>query len=167
MNTELNKIIATSNTRLEYFETFKYFLLFSDLATIKNSMTINIAIAGLGNCASSLIQGIYFYKEEADVIGLMHYDLGGYTPSDIKVVAAFDIDKRKVGKRIDQAIASPPNCVYPIKESIIKKNVEVKMGHILDGVSEHLRHQPPHRTFLPSDKAPADIVQELIDSKEK
>ncbi|MFC1820313.1 inositol-3-phosphate synthase [Thermodesulfobacteriota bacterium] len=129
---------------------------------------IRIGIIGVGNCAASLLQGIEYYrhyKHQGTHLGLLHYDLGGYTPEDIEIVAAFDIDKRKVGKRVDQAIASPPNCVYPIKESIVKKNVEVKMGHILDGVSEHLRHQTPHRTFLPSDKAPADIVRELIDSK--
>ncbi|MGD8341980.1 MAG: inositol-3-phosphate synthase, partial [Desulfobacterales bacterium] len=60
---------------------------------------IKIAIAGLGNCASSLVQGIYYYRDKGpdDAIGLMHWEIGGYTPADIEVVAAFDIDKRKVG----------------------------------------------------------------------
>ena len=67
---------------------------------------IKIAIVGLGNCASSLIQGIHYYdgKNPEDAIGLMHWDIGGYTPSDIEVVAAFDVDARKVGKTIDEAI---------------------------------------------------------------
>ena len=67
---------------------------------------IKIAIAGIGNCASSLIQGIEYYrrKEDTEPIGLMHYDLGGYKPQDIEVVAAFDTDARKVGKDISEAI---------------------------------------------------------------
>ena len=69
---------------------------------------IKIAIAGIGNCASSLIQGIEYYKtEKKESIGLMHWDLGGYKPKDIKVVAAFDIDARKVGKDVAEAIFSP------------------------------------------------------------
>lgn len=67
---------------------------------------IKIAIVGMGNCASSLIQGIHYYdgKNPDEAIGLMHWDIGGYSPSDIDVVAAFDIDARKVGKSIDEAI---------------------------------------------------------------
>ncbi|KUK00848.1 MAG: Myo-inositol-1-phosphate synthase, partial [Methanobacteriaceae archaeon 41_258] len=73
---------------------------------------IKIAIIGVGNCASSLIQGIYYYteKDEQDAIGLMHWDIGGYKPEDIEVVAAFDVDKRKVGKDLSEAIFAPPNC---------------------------------------------------------
>jgi myo-inositol-1-phosphate synthase len=61
--------------------------------------TIRVAIAGIGNCASSLLQGIEYYRHRGskDAIGLMHWDIGGYKPSDIEVAAAFDIDKRKVG----------------------------------------------------------------------
>ena len=69
---------------------------------------IKIAIAGIGNCASSLIQGIEYYKAgDKESIGLMHWDLGGYKPNDIKVVAAFDIDARKVGKDVAEAILLP------------------------------------------------------------
>ena len=61
---------------------------------------IKIAIVGIGNCASSLIQGIHYYdgKNPEDAIGLMHWDIGGYKPSDLEVVAAFDVDARKVGR---------------------------------------------------------------------
>ncbi len=71
---------------------------------------IRIAIAGIGNCASSLIQGIEYYRKKSpkDRIGLMHWDLGGYRPSDIEVVCAFDIDRRKVGKDVAEAIFQPP-----------------------------------------------------------
>ena len=71
-----------------------------------NLEKIKIAIVGIGNCASSLIQGIHYYdgKNPEDAIGLMHWEIGGYKPSDIDVVAAFDVDARKVGKTIDEAI---------------------------------------------------------------
>lgn len=82
---------------------------------------IKIAIVGVGNCASSLIQGIYYYrnKDARDSIGLMHWDIGGYRPGDIEVVAAFDVDKRKVGKDVSEAIFAPPTArrysvmIYP------------------------------------------------------
>ncbi|MBW1668688.1 MAG: inositol-3-phosphate synthase [Deltaproteobacteria bacterium] len=79
---------------------------------------IKIAIAGVGNCASSLVQGIHYYREKnpREEIGLMHHEIGGYKPGDIEVVAAFDIDKRKVGKDLSEAIFAPPNCTtvfYP------------------------------------------------------
>jgi myo-inositol-1-phosphate synthase len=72
---------------------------------------IKIAVAGVGNCASDFIQGIHYYRDKnaGDAIGLMHWDVGGYTPSDIEVVAAFDIDKRKVGKDVNEAVFAAPN----------------------------------------------------------
>lgn len=73
---------------------------------------IRIAIAGVGNCACALLQGIALYASDKELmeepIGLMHYDLGGYKPGDIKVVAAFDIDARKVGKPLREAILPSP-----------------------------------------------------------
>ena len=79
---------------------------------------IKIAIVGMGNCASSLIQGIEYYrnKKESVVIGLMHWDIGGYKPSDIEVVAAFDIDKRKVGSDLSEAIIF--RIVWPIIQAV-------------------------------------------------
>ena len=73
---------------------------------------IKVAIVGIGNCASALIQGIEYYKHRnvSDAIGLMHWEIGGYKPSDIDVVAAFDIDRRKVGKKLSEAIFAKPNC---------------------------------------------------------
>lgn len=70
---------------------------------------IKIAIAGIGNCCSSLVQGIEFYQNKSadDAIGLMHWEIGGYKPSDIEVVMAIDIDKRKVGKDLNEAIFAP------------------------------------------------------------
>ena len=67
---------------------------------------IKIAIIGVGNCTSSLIQGIHYYREKTpqNAIGLMHWEIGGYKPGDIEVVAAFDIDKRKIGRDVHEAI---------------------------------------------------------------
>ena len=115
---------------------------------------IRIAIAGIGNCASSLLQGIEYYKTKhsADAIGLMHYELGGYKPYDIEVVAAFDIDKRKVGKDVSEAIFELPNCTTIFCKDIPKTGVKVEMGAILDGFSEHMRDYEDKYTFLLSDE---------------
>ena len=102
---------------------------------------IKIAVAGVGNCVCSLIQGIHYYKEQnpEDAIGLMHWAIGGYTPCDIEVVAAFDIDKRKVGKDVNEAIFSEPNCTTIFCPDLPISGVPVQMGSILDGFSEHMR----------------------------
>jgi myo-inositol-1-phosphate synthase len=114
---------------------------------------IRIAIIGIGNCASSLIQGIEYYKKEnQEPIGLMHLEIGGYKPSDIQVVAAFDIDKRKVGYDVSEAIFALPNCTTVFCEDIPKTGVLVKMGRILDGFSEHMRNYEERYTFLLSEE---------------
>ncbi|RMF02455.1 MAG: inositol-3-phosphate synthase [Chloroflexi bacterium] len=115
--------------------------------------TIKIAIAGVGNCASSLIQGIHYYKDSnaEEAIGLMHWDLGGYKPSDIQVVAAFDIDRRKVGQDIADAIFAPPNCTQIFCNDIPKTGATVRMGKILDGYSAHMRDYPEQDTFVLAD----------------
>jgi Myo-inositol-1-phosphate synthase len=112
---------------------------------------IRIAIIGLGNCASSLLQGIEYYrgKKQKNAIGLMHWDIGGYKPYDIEVVAAFDIDKRKVGKDVNEAIFERPNCTFVFCPQMPKTGIKVRMGRILDGVSEHMKDQEDDYTFLP------------------
>ncbi|WMW21962.1 inositol-3-phosphate synthase [Methanolobus mangrovi] len=130
---------------------------------------IKIAIAGIGNCASSLIQGIEYYKnkEENNAIGLMHWEIGGYRPFDIEVVAAFDIDERKVGKDVAEAIFALPNCTAVFCPELPKTDVIVQMGRILDGVSEHMVNYSDNRRFIPSTEKEADkesVVQQLKDS---
>lgn len=130
---------------------------------------IKIAIAGIGNCTSSLIQGIEHYrrKENTEHIGLMHYDLGGYLPHDIEVVAAFDIDKRKVGKDISEAIFQLPNCTKEICTDVPKKGVVVKMGRILDSFADHMKNYDMKYTFLLSDEeepSEEEIVRILKES---
>ncbi|MGK7874131.1 MAG: inositol-3-phosphate synthase [Xenococcaceae cyanobacterium] len=130
---------------------------------------IKIAIAGVGNCASSLIQGIEYYKEKDDqnAIGLMHWDIGGYKPYDIEVAAAFDIDARKVGKDVAQAIFAPPNCTTVFCDNLPKTGVTVRMGKLLDGFSEHMRNYEDKSTFVLSDDKEAskeDVVKILKES---
>ncbi|VVB89061.1 Myo-inositol-1-phosphate synthase [uncultured archaeon] len=102
---------------------------------------IRIAIAGAGNCASSLVQGLEYYKnvKESDdlVPGLMHNSLGGYLISNIKPVAAFDVDRRKVGKDLSHALFSEPNCTKKFSD-IPELDVEVMKGQVLDGVAPHM-----------------------------
>ena len=118
---------------------------------------IRIAIVGIGNCASSLVQGIEYYKDKRpeEAIGLMHWEIGGYQPSDIDVVAAFDIDLRKVGKDVSEAIFEPPNCTTVFCGDLPKTGVRVRLGRILDGVADHMQSYPDSRTFLPSDERQA------------
>jgi myo-inositol-1-phosphate synthase len=130
---------------------------------------IKIAIIGIGNCSSSLIQGIEYYKDHAngDSIGLMHWDIGGYKPNDVEVVAAFDVDKRKVGKDVSEAIFALPNCTTTFSKEIPKTNVMVRMGKVLDGFSEHMRNYDDQYTFVLSNEKEAseeDVIKVLKES---
>jgi len=127
---------------------------------------IRVAICGVGNCASALIQGIEYYRHNpSQRDGLMHQNLGGYRLEDIRMVAAFDIDRRKVGRPLQEAVLAPPNCVVPIWTSLPDYGVTVQMGPVLDGVAPHMREFPPERTFLPSSEQPVPVEQVL--KKEK
>ncbi len=130
---------------------------------------IKIGIIGVGNCASSLVQGIHYYadKDPESAIGLMHWDIGGYKPYDIEVVTAYDIDKRKVGQDLTDALLAPPNCTVIFCEDMPQSGVKVRMGNVLDGYSKHMEGYRDKETFLLSDAAqPAreDVVADLIAS---
>ena len=124
---------------------------------------IKIVIVGVGNCASSLIQGIHYYREKTpqDAIGLMHWEIGGYKPGDIEVVAAFDIDKRKVGVDVHEAIFSAPNCTAVFCSDLPKSEVTVRMGRILDGFSDHMKNYDERRTFILADE-PEPTEEEVV-----
>ena len=128
---------------------------------------IRIAIAGVGNCASALIQGIHYYTADRcqdGVTGLMHPRIHGYLPSDIDVVAAFDVDARKVGVDVNRAIFAKPNCTRIFQHEIADSGVNVRMGPVLDGISEHMSGYAENRTYVQSDAAQAsrdDVVCEL------
>ena len=131
---------------------------------------INIAIIGVGNCASSLVQGLSHYRAESnDHLGLMHWDLGGYRPCDIQVVAAWDIDRRKVGRDVAQAIFAKPNCTQIFCREVPEQGVKVEMGYILDGYAEHMADYPDDRTFLLAEEeaqpSRSDIVKRLREAK--
>src|SRR2546430_10007528 len=130
---------------------------------------IRIAIVGVGNCASSLVQGINFYRSSSvngTAVGLMHKQIASYRPGDIEVVAAFDIDRRKVGLDVSKAIFSPPNCTKVFCEKINLTGAIVKMGCVFDSYAPHMREQDPLRTFLPLEKESTreQIVSELKNS---
>ncbi len=130
---------------------------------------IKIAIVGIGNCASSMIQGIHYYREkgEDEAIGLMHWDIGGYLPGDIEVVAAFDIDKRKVGTDLHEAIFSAPNCTKVFYPDMPASGVIVQMGKVLDGFSDHMKNYDEERTFVLADEvepSESDVINLLKES---
>jgi len=130
--------------------------------------SIKIAIVGVGNCVSSLLQGIEYYKDKnpEDAIGLMHWEIGGYKPFDMEVVAAFDVDKRKIGKDIHEAIFERPNCTTVFCDTLPPAGVQVQMGKILDGFSEHMTNYDKDVTFILSDEpepSKENIVKTLKD----
>src|SRR5204862_8163209 len=97
---------------------------------------IRIAIVGVGNCASSLVQGINFYDGSSvngTSIGLMHRQIGGYFPSDIEVVDAFGLDRRKVGLDVSRAVFSPPNCSQVVCVNVKPTGALLNMAFVLAG----------------------------------
>jgi myo-inositol-1-phosphate synthase len=134
-----------------------------------NPRAINVALVGVGNCASSLVQGLAHYRGGAnDTTGLMHYDLGGYVPSDIKVVAAWDVDRRKVGTDVSEAIFARPKCTTVFCDQMESTGALVRMGRVLDGVAEHMAEWPDERTFRVADEPQPDkieIVEALLESQ--
>ena len=127
---------------------------------------IRIAIVGVGNCASALIQGIEYYSRHGDVDaeGLMRWDIGGYEAKDIEVATAFDVDVRKVGKDVSEAIFEPPNCARIFCEELPKGGVLVRMGKVLDGLATHMGDYPHEKTFVCSDEVEPtldDVVEAL------
>jgi len=121
---------------------------------------IRVAVAGIGCCTSHLVQGVYKYcdveSNDEWIPGLMHPVLGDYKIRDISYVAAFDVDKRKVGKDLSEAVFAPPNNMTTFAQ-VPHQGVEVKMGPILDGAPDHLREH-----FDVADGVePCDVVGEL------
>jgi myo-inositol-1-phosphate synthase len=126
---------------------------------------IRVAIVGVGNSASALIQGVEYYKnakEDTTVPGLMHVSFGGYHIRDVKFVAAFDVNKNKIGKDLSEAIFTEPNCVTKFAD-VPQLGVKVSPGPILDGVAEHMR-----KTFNAYDTSEAqttDVVKTLKEAE--
>jgi myo-inositol-1-phosphate synthase len=119
---------------------------------------VRIAVVGVGNCASSLVQGLEYYKDAADdtrVPGLMHVRFGSYHVSDVQVVAAFDVDAKKVGVDLAEAIRASENNTIKIAE-VPPTGVTVQRGTTLDGLGEYYRE-----VITESDEPPADVVRVL------
>jgi myo-inositol-1-phosphate synthase len=129
---------------------------------------IKIGIIGVGNCASSLVQGLTYYHDcEEKPIGLMHKVLGGYEIKDIEVGLAYDVDVRKVGKDVAEAIFAKPNCTKVFAPNVPKTGVIVKKGVVLDGISEHTQDFDEDISFRVSpapEPTKAEIVQSIKDS---
>ena len=106
---------------------------------------IRVAVVGVGNCASSLVQGVKYYSSVYANDGITRALIGGYQPSDIEFVAAFDVDDRKVGKCLHRAIYEKPNCAMEIvpKSEMGESDCVVSRGPILDGVADHMRAESP------------------------
>ncbi|MHA3702443.1 inositol-3-phosphate synthase [Jatrophihabitans sp. YIM 134969] len=127
-----------------------------------NDRKIRVAIVGVGNCASSLVQGVEYYRD-ADpsqrVPGLMHVDFGGYHVGDVEFVAAFDVDAKKVGRDLSEAIVASENNTITITD-VPPLGVTVQRGHTFDGLGEYYREMVEE-----SDEEPVDVVQVLKDAQ--
>ncbi len=123
---------------------------------------VRIAVAGVGNCASALLQGIDYYSNTTEKpIGLMRKVIGSYSIGDIRPVAAFDVDRRKVGRSINQAVFANPNCTTVFEPSVNSQDIMVQMGPILDGVAEHMMSYPEDQAFRVADAEPVDVARVL------
>ncbi|TEU09315.1 inositol-3-phosphate synthase [Candidatus Bathyarchaeota archaeon] len=123
---------------------------------------IRVAIAGLGGCASALIQGVEFYRDqkEGEIPGLMHVNFGGYFIEDIEFVAAFEVNSLKIGKDISEAIFEDPNLCVKFAD-VPSAGVEVLPGPISDGVAPHMR-EPFH---VRDDHEAVDVTETLRESE--
>ena len=129
---------------------------------INQQKKVRVAIIGVGNCASSLVQGVHFYRnapEDETVPGLMHVKLGGYHISDIEFSAAFDVNARKVGRDLSEAIFAEPNNTYKFA-SVPKLNVPVRRGPTMDGLGRYLSD-----VITESSDQAADIVNVLKETE--
>jgi len=127
---------------------------------------IKVALVGIGNCASSLVQGRYYYDGKPNARGLMHERIGGYRLSDIDFVLAIDTDARKVGRDLGEAIFAAPNCTTVFQKDVPATGVTVRMGRVLDGMAAHME-EAGERGFVRAGEPEAtqeDIVAALKES---
>ncbi len=125
---------------------------------------IKVAIAGVGNCASALLQGIEYYahrKNGHTPVGLIHETIGGYDLGAIRIVAAFDVDRRKVGQPLEKAVFAQPNCTKIFQPTLPSYGVTVLMAPVLDGVAPHMAERAENEAFRVADAEPVDVAAEL------
>ena len=126
---------------------------------------IRVALVGVGNSASALVQGVHYYedaKEDAMVPGLMHVDFGGYHIRDIKFVAAFEVNKKKIGKDLAEAIFTEPNCCAKFAK-VPPLHVKVSPAPVMDGVAEHMKET--FHVYTEGEIKPVDVVEALKNAK--
>lgn len=134
------------------------------------SKKIRCAVVGTGNCFSSLYQGLEYYKDHDEDVdgrsipGIMFSRIGDYHPADIQIVSAFDVDRRKVGRPLSEAIFAAPNCARVFCENVPDGPI-VQMGPVLDGVSERMLNEPERHGFRISNEKVCDVIQVLKESK--
>ena len=124
--------------------------------------SVRVAIVGVGNCAASLVQGVEYYKDadpQGRVPGLMHVQFGDYHVSDVEFVAAFDVDAKKVGQDLAEAILASENNTIKIAD-VPPTGISVKRGHTLDGLGKYYRE-----TITESDESPVDVVSVLREAQ--
>jgi myo-inositol-1-phosphate synthase len=124
--------------------------------------SVRVAIVGVGNCASSLVQGVEYYKDaspETRVPGLMHVQFGDYHVGDVEFVAAFDVDAKKVGRDLSEAIVASENNTIKICD-VPPAGITVQRGHTFDGLGEYYRE-----IIQESDESPVDVVQVLRETQ--
>lgn len=126
---------------------------------------IRVALVGVGNSASALVQGVQYYKDAAEKVtvpGLMHVNFGGYHVRDVRFVAAFEVNKNKIGKDLSEAIFTAPNCCARFAE-VPRLGVKVSPAPFLDGVADHMKQV--FSIYTEGEVEPVDVVQVLKDSK--
>ena len=129
------------------------------------SMSIRVAIAGIGNCASALVQGVEYYKnakEGSEVPGVMHVLFGDYHIRDVQFVAAFDVNRLKIGKDLSEAIFIEPNCCFKFCE-VPKLGVKVLPAPILDSVAAHMND--PFKVYDPAELEKIDVAAVLKETE--
>lgn len=127
-----------------------------------SSSPIRTVIVGVGNCASSLIQGVSYCRALGDeAVGVSFPELAGYRPADVELVAGFDVDSRKVGKTLGEAAFAAPNCTEQFHTDLTEQTAPVLRGPDLDGVAAHMLTNPEDRSFRLSD-APALSKAEIV-----
>ncbi len=130
---------------------------------------IRVALVGVGNCASSLVQGVHHYADPSrQGRGLIHHHIGAYGPADVEFVLAIDTDARKVGRDLAEAIFAPPNCTAIFDPDVPPTGVTVMMGRVLDGMADHMLAVADGRGFVRAEAPEADrdaVVAALRDSR--
>jgi myo-inositol-1-phosphate synthase len=124
---------------------------------------IKVAIAGVGNCASALVQALSASRKGA-LEGLIRERIGRWGVEDIEVVAAFDVDRRKVGRTLGEAVVAKPNCVQTIEAELSDQTTRVVMGPVLDGIAPHMADYEDDEAFRPASEEPVNVTQVLRES---